>query len=261
MSKKLHVNCFLVFDKDAEAFRHLVDEYNNPASYEEHQAEGYEHREPVVEILYEESSKGRTGFDLWFRTPAIAFYFGVAWVQRLTELAQLPAEVPAAYPKFLYEPRMRTWLRYNSPEYFCLVSASQLQVRRARPQELYKPEQVQVITEAEFLKAYQVVASALRDFTKLYEAEYQRRGGEGNEWFYRNPKGVAANVLPQHLRLHSSTNEYGRSWQFMYAHDMHRNDARRVASTEQDFTQQLEAMLADVEAAATGQQEGGLADG
>ncbi|MGI4762513.1 MAG: hypothetical protein ACRYF0_17510 [Janthinobacterium lividum] len=91
MSKKLHVNCFLVFDKDADAFRRLVDEHNNPASYEEHQAEGYEHREPVVEILYEESSKGRTGFDLWFMTPAIAFYFGGAWARRLAELAQLPA--------------------------------------------------------------------------------------------------------------------------------------------------------------------------
>lgn len=260
MSKKLHVNCFQVFDRHAEAFRHLVDEYNNPSSYEEHQAEGYEHREPVVEILYEESSKGRTGFDLWFMTPAIAFYFGGAWVQRLTELAQLPAEVLAAYPKFLYQPRMRIWMRYNSPEYFCLVSESQLQVRRERPQELYKPEDVQTISEAAFLEAFYRVARALRECT-VKPAAYQRRGAPGNEWFYCNPLHPASPALPMHFRLNRSQDEYGYSWQFMLSHDTRRLDPRRVASTLEEFDGQMELMLADAEAAATGKQEGGPANG
>ncbi|MGI4759589.1 MAG: hypothetical protein ACRYF0_02695 [Janthinobacterium lividum] len=255
MSKKLHVNCFLVFDKDAEAFRRLVDEYNNPGSYEEHQAEGYEHREPVVEILYEESSKGRTGFDLWFRTPAIAFYFGGAWERRKVELAQPLAEVPAAYPKFLYEPRMRTWLRYNSPEYFCLVSESQLQVRRERPQGPYKPEEVQTITEEAFLEAFYRIARGLRECA-MHSATYQRRGAPGNEWFYCNPLHIL-----QHLRLNASDNEHGRSWQLLWAHDTRRSDPRRVASTLTEFDNQMELMLADAEAAATGRQEGGQANG
>lgn len=258
-AKKIHLELDIPAPQ-AELFRVLVhnlnyQDFEDPTKYTGPYG---------VEILHEEkclvNDEPSVEFSLWFDQPATAYWFAgrlheakAAWALLATHAAEL-----AAYPKFFFHPKLRTWLRYNSPDYFCLVSASQLQVRRERPQELFKPDEVQVSTEADFLSAYQRVASALRDAATLGEAEYQRRG---SEWFYRNPKDVAATTMPLHLRLHASASAYGRSWQLLYAHDTRRFDARRVASTQQEFTQQLDAMLAEVEAAATGKQEGGPAGG
>ena len=256
MTKKLHVNCFLVGNSQAEAFRQLVRTYNEPAGGdEEYQASGFVEPEPSVEILYEETGRDTTGFDLWFATPATGFYFGVAWGQRRAELIQQPAVAPT-YPQFLYDPRRHIWLRYNSPKYFCLVSESQLQVRRERPQELFKPEEVEVITEAAFLENYKRISTLLRERVQNYMAVFQRRGSAGNEWFYCNPlyAGKSSNSLELHLRLNVSADEHGRTWQLLYAHDTNRNDSRRVAIPREEFEQQLQQLLREAEAAATGQE-------
>lgn len=163
MSKKLHVNCFPVPGQHVAAFLLLVEEYNNPAPDEEYQSEGDQLREPMVEILYQEEGRGTVptvSFDLWFAKPSTGFYFGFAWARRLVELEKVAEElrahanVAAAYPQFLYHSKLKYWLRYNSPEYFCLVSETDLQVRRERPQELFKPDEVEAVTEADFLNEY-----------------------------------------------------------------------------------------------------------
>lgn len=308
MSKKLHVNAFPVDKQWAEEFRQVVRSYNAPATYEEHQANGYVEPEPVVEILYEESNQKFTHFDLWFATPSTGFYFSRNWARREQELlqqtelatykAQVAAELrqlllqaihpsfdrrferhedyrpaeayldelaarlgvstgPPAYPQFLYHSKLRTWLRYNSAEYFCLVSESQLQVRRERPQELFKLEEVQVVSEAAFLEAYRHTSRLLRERAEQHLATYQRRGSEGNEWFYcRLIYAGGATDLQKHLRLNVSSSAHGRSWQLLYDYDRHWNDARRVASTEPEFAQQLSLLLQEAEAAATGQEGG-----
>jgi hypothetical protein len=267
MDKPMHVNCFLVEVAHAEAFRNFVDRWNEPNSYEEHQQNNYELMPPSVEIIYEEENKSGAGFDLWFATHAIAFYFGRAWAMHVQELDKLdksigPLATAGDYPKFLYLPKSRTWLRYNTPEYFCIVSDSQLQVRRERPQELFKPDEVEVGTEAAFLAAYQRIRAMLQDQASALLSTYQRRGSEGNEWFYANPIYAAApHSLERHLRLNVSASDYGRSWQLMYSHDTNRNDPRRVASTQQEFERQLHLMLREMEAVATGKQEGGQGNG
>ncbi len=259
MSKKLHVNAFPVDKQWAEEFRQVVRSFNEPATYEEHQANDYVEPEPVVEILYEESNQKFTHFDLWFATPSTGFYFSRKWARREQELLQQPAAL--AYPQFLYHPKYRTWLRYNSAEYFCIVSEDNLQVRRGRPQELFKPGEVEVVSEAVFLENYQRIARLLRERATHHLANYQRRGSEGNEWFYcRLIYAGGATDLQKHLRLNVSASAHGRSWQLLYDYDRHWNDARRVASTEPEFAQQLSLMLQEAEAAATGQ-EGGPADG
>jgi hypothetical protein len=240
----------------AELFRVLVHNLN----YQDHDDPSKYTGPYGVEILYEEpgltNDEPQVEFSLWFDRPATAYWFALrlqeakaAWQAMAAHTAAL-----AAYPKFLYEPRLRTWLRYNSPAYFCLVSESQLQVRRECPRELYKPEQVELITEAAFLEAFYRIARGLRECA-MNSATYQRRGAPGNEWFYCNPLHIL-----QHLRLNASDNEHGRCWQLLWAHDTRRNDPRRVASTLEEFDGQMELMLADAEAAATGQ-EGGPANG
>lgn len=311
MSKKLHVDCFLVGNGQVEAFRQLVRAYNEPAGgYEEYQASGFVEPEPSVEILYEESGRDTTGFDLWFATPATGYYFGLKWGQRRaelhaeTELAAYRAQVAAelrklmlqaiypsfdakrqqeegyigaeqyveqlaaalgvstgppvpTYPQFRYHPKLRTWLRYNSPDYFCLVSETNLQVRRERPQELFKPEEVEVVTEAAFLAEYRRISTLLQERAEQFIATYQRRGGEGNEWFYCNYIYAGGSAsLEKHLRLNVSVNEQGRCWQLLYDYDLNGNDQRRVASTQEEFAQQLQELLREAEAAATGQEVG-----
>lgn len=247
----------------AELFRVLVhnlnyQDYEDPTKYTGPYG---------VEILHEEecllNDEPHVEFSLWFDQPATAYWFAQRLHEAQAEWATMAAHAAeqAAYPKFLYHPKLRTWLRYNSPTYFCLVSETQLQVRRERPQELFKPEEVEVVTEAAFLAAYHRCREALR-VCATTAATYQRRGAPGNEWFYCNPLHATSSAsLPQHLRLNASDNECGRSWQLMYAHDTRRLDPRRVASTEEEFMQQLNAMLADIEAVATGKQEGGRANG
>lgn len=222
-----------------------------------------------VEILYEESGTTNLGnacveFSLWFDKPATAYWFALyldeakaAWA-----LLEQEAKARASYPRFLYVPKLRTWLRYNSAEYFCLVSESQLQVRRERPQELFLPEEVEVITEAGFLEQYQRIRTLLRERAEHYYATYQRRGEEGNEWFYCNYIYASGDfqLLP-HLRLNVSSDEHGRSWQLLYAHDTRQYDPRRVASSKEEFSQQLAQLLAEADAAATGQQGGGVRNG
>lgn len=270
MSKKLHVNCFPVPGQYVEGFLLLVEEYNNPSMHEEYQAEDYQSREPLVEILYQEEGRGTVptvSFDLWFATPSAGFYFGLAWARRLVELEKTAKELlahanaTAAYPQFLYHPKLRYWLRYNSPEYFCIVEESELQVRRERAQELFKPDEVGIITEANFLENYRRISTLLREQAEHYLATYQRRGSEGNEWFYCNLIYAGGESRVQkHLRLNVSANDCGRSWQLLYDHDRHWNDQRRVASNQQEFEQQLHALLREAEAAATGQ-EGGQNNG
>jgi hypothetical protein len=210
-----------------------------------------------VEILYEEACRSNdeptVEFSLWFDKPATAYWFAgrlheakAAWqVMAADEAAR------AAYPKFFYHPKLVTWLRYNSPECFCLVSSTQLQVRRERAQDLFKAEEVEPTTEHAFLEVYLRTRDELRGCATK-SATYQRRGAPGHEWFYCNPLH-AGSSLPQHVRLCATDDEYGRSWQLMWAHDTNRFDGRRVASTEQEFEQQLAAMLADIAAVATGQ--------
>jgi hypothetical protein len=213
-----------------------------------------------VEILYEEpcltNGEPEVEFSLWFDKPATAYWFAGRLHEAKAAWQQLSAEAAAraAYPKFFYLPQLRTWLRYNSPECFCLVSDTQLQVRRERPQELFQPAEVEPSTEAAFVAAYLRTRDELR-VCATKAASYQRRGAPGNEWFYCNPL-FASSSLPQHVRLNASDDEYGRSWQLLWAHDTNRFDGRRVASTEQEFEQQLAAMLADIAAVATGQAEG-----
>lgn len=82
MSKKLSVNCYSVEPLCAEAFRHLVASYDEPSSWEEAQARSG-HEPPTVEILYEEANdKGVIGFDIWFSSTSVGFYFGQAWEKR-----------------------------------------------------------------------------------------------------------------------------------------------------------------------------------
>lgn len=254
MSKKLHVNCFLVGNSQVEAFRQLVRTYNEPAGGdEEYQASGFGEPEPAVEMLYEEAGRDATGFDLWFATPATGFYFGLKWGERRAELARQPDPAPT-YPQFRYHPKLRTWLRYNTPEYFCLVSETNLQVRRERPRELFKPEEVEVVTEATFLDNYQRISTLLRERAQHHLATYQRRGSEGNEWFYCNYIYAGGSAsLEKHLRLNVWVNEYGRSWQLLHDYDLRFNDSRRGASSQKEFEQQLQQLLAEAEAAATGQ--------
>ena len=215
-----------------------------------------------VEILYEEPGATSLGnptvaFSLWFDKPATAYWFA-RHLEEAKDAWQAMAQPPAvSYPRFLYVLKSRTWLRYNTPEYFCLVADGHLQVRRERPQELFKPEEVEAITEASFLEAYQRTRAHLQDLANQHYSTYQRRGSEGDEWFYCNPLYATAPTVSQHLRLNVSASEYGRSWQLLYDFDMRRNDPRRVASTEQEFEQQLQLMLSEIEAAATGEQEGG----
>ena len=255
MTKKLHVNCFLVGNSQAEAFRQLVRTYNEPAGGdEEYQASGFVEPEPSVEILYEESGRDTTGFDLWFAGPATGFYFGLAWRDRQAELAAQPAAAPT-YPQFLYVPKLHTWLRYNTAEYFCVLSENNLQVRRERPQELWWATEVEVVTEAAFLEEYQRIARLLRERAQQFIATYQRRGSEGNEWFYCNYIYAGGSAsLEKHLRLNVSVNEYGRCWQLLHDYDLRFNDSRRVVSSQQEFEQQLQQLLKEAEAAATGQE-------
>ena len=262
MSKKRHVDAFAVENHWAESFRQLVREFNEPVGgYEEFQASGFVEPKPTVEILYEESNQKHTHFDVWFVTTATAFYFGLKWSERRQELEVLDfvAQQPTAptYPQFLYHPKRRIWLRYNTPEYFCLVQEDQLQVRRERPQELWKLEEVEVITEAAFLEAYRRISTLLRERAEHHLATYQRRGSQGNEWFYCNQLYAGGSArLERHLRLNLSVDEHGRTWQLLYAHDTRFNDPRRVASSQQEFEQQLYQMLREAEAAATGQEGG-----
>jgi len=257
VSKKLHVDCFLVGNSQAEAFRQLVREYNEPSGQEEPREAA--EAAPLVEVLYEEAGRDCTGFDLWFTSIATGFRFGLHWGERRAELARQPAS--PTYPQFLYHPKRRTWLRYNSAAYFCLVSETNLQVRRERPQELWKPDEVQVITEAAFLENYQRIAQLMRERAEHHLATYQRRGSVGNEWFYCNfiYASGSRQLLPR-LRLNVSVNDYSRSWQLLYDVDLHASDARRVASTQPEFEQQLHELLREAEAAATGQ-EGGPGNG
>jgi hypothetical protein len=254
-AKKIHLELG-VPAHHAELFRVLVHNLN----YQDHDDPSKYTGPYGVEILYEEPGlthdEPQVEFSLWFDRPATAYWFALRLQEAKAAWQAMEAHTAAlaAYPKFLYEPRLRTWLRYNSPAYFCLVSESQLQVRREHPQELYKPEQIEHISEAAFLAAYRRVSEALR-VCAAQPGTFQRRGAPGNEWFYNNPL-YAGSQLPQHVRLNASDNEHGRSWQLLWAHDTRRHDARRVASTQEEFAQQLAAMLADVEAAATGQEEG-----
>jgi hypothetical protein len=153
------------------------------------------------------------------------------------------------------------WLRYNSAEYLCVVSESHLQVRRARPQELWWAKEMEVVTEAAFLEAYRRISTLLRERAEQFIATYQRRGSAGNEWFYCNHiYAGGTSSLQKHLRLNVWQNEFGRSWQLLYDYDLRWGDPRRVASTQQEFEQQLHGLLAEAEAAATGQ-EGGVSNG
>ena len=252
--KKLDVNCYLVDNQYAQAFRNLVHEYNQPGGYEEYQATGFVEPKPSVEILYEEANEKSTGFDLWFVTPATGFYFGLAWRDRQAELAAQPAAAPT-YPQFLYVPKLHTWLRYNTAEYFCVLSENNLQVRRERPQELWWATEVEVVTEAAFLEEYQRIARLMRERAQQFIATYERRGSAGNEWFYCNHIYAGGSAsLEKHLRLNLSGEEPGRSWQLLYDYDRHFHDPRRVASTQQEFEQQLHLLLREAEAAATGVQ-------
>lgn len=262
MGKQLHVNCFLVESAHAEAFRNLVREYNEPSSYEEHQANNYELPKPLVEILYEESSRGRTGFDLWFATPATGFYFGRAWGQREATLPAVVKPEPVTYPRFLYHPKLRTWLRYNSPTYFCIVSESQLQVRRERPQELFAAGEVVPCSETEFMEQYQRIRSLLHQRATAHQATYQHRGGGGDEWLYCNFIYAGGDYRTQpHLRLNATVDGYGCSWNLLYALDTNPDDTRRVASNQTSFEMMLDLLLQDADAAVAGQQEGGQQHG
>lgn len=94
MSERMHVNCFLVEEARAQDFRTFIAKYNEPASYEEWQQQGFELLPPAVDILYEEASGGIVAFDLWFATLQIAFYVGLEWGRTL--LATDQATHPAA---------------------------------------------------------------------------------------------------------------------------------------------------------------------
>lgn len=256
-AKKIHLELGIPTHQ-AELFRVLV--YN--LNYQEPEDPSKYTGPYGVEIIYEElclvNGEPEVEFSLWFDRPATAYWFALRLHEAKAAWLLLAQPAPAEYPKFLYSARLGYWCRQNAPGQFCLVSAAQLQVRREREQNLFEPGEWAPITEAQFLQAYRSQREALHQFALLAApAQYLRRGHTTNIWLYRNAGAYA----PNHLRLNASQDEHGRSWQLLYARDVRPQDARRVASSEQEFSQQLAALLADADAVATGQPEGGVAGG
>ncbi len=166
------------------------------------------------------------------------------------------------YPHFMYDPRTRTHLRYNSPTWVCVASPQQLQVQHLHAPGLLHGDQAQPCTEQVFRAAaeaaYKTLLAACQQPLTSEATAYQRRREMPDAWFYRQQG-------PQsELRLNLSHEEDGPlniNWLLEELATIpgvivfgppRSSDPRRVAGTAQEFHAALALAIPALMAAAQG---------
>jgi len=93
------------------------------------------------------------------------------------------------YPQFVYDPRTRTHLRYNSPVWVFLAEESQLQVQHLREPRLLHSAEAVPCTEQVFREAAQAAYTRVvlgpNQTAASSSVQYQRRREMPDAWYYQ----------------------------------------------------------------------------